>query len=257
MAAWYTIKLASMINFIADSRDALGKAAAEKFVHEVSLRLQTKDVINVIFAAAPSQHEFLEYLCASALDWKRINAFHMDEYIGLPADAPQGFGNFLKLHLFDKVNFRTVHFINGNADDPAAECLRYAALLQEHPVDIVCMGIGENGHLAFNDPPVADFNDPYNVKVVELEYACRKQQVSDGCFATIEQVPTHAITLTIPVLLSADYISCVVPGERKAQAVYDTLYKEMIAEYPSTILRSHGHTILFTDRESSAGYQQQ
>lgn len=242
-----------MIHFIAESRDKMGKVAAEKFVQEATHRLQSKEVINVIFAAAPSQHEFLQYLCVSGLDWTRINAFHMDEYLGLPADAPQSFGNFLKAHLFDKVNFKAVHLINGNATDAQAECTRYTDLLEQYPVDIVCMGIGENGHLAFNDPPVADFNDPYMVKVVELEEACRIQQVNDNCFEKIEQVPTHAITLTIPALLRADYISCVVPGKRKATAVYNTLHKEIISAYPSTILRTHNHTVLFTDSESSPG----
>lgn len=242
-----------MIHFIAESREELGKAAAEKFCQEAMHRLQSREVINVIFAAAPSQHEFLQHLCVSGLDWTRINAFHMDEYLGLPADAPQSFGIFLKTHLFDKVNFKVVHFINGNATDAQAECIRYTDLLEQYPVDIVCMGIGENGHLAFNDPPVANFNDPYMVKVVELEEACRIQQVNDNCFEKIEQVPTHAITLTIPALLRADYISCVVPGKRKAAAVYNTLHKEIISAYPSAILRTHNHTVLFTDRESSPG----
>lgn len=246
--------LSTNINFqhiIADSRDEMGKAAAERFVSEAGRLFQSKADINVVFAAAPSQHEFLRYLCLSGLDFSRINAFHMDEYIGLPIAAPQRFGNFLKEYLFDKVGFKSVHFINGNAEDSKVECTRYSDLLRQHPVDIVCMGIGENGHLAFNDPPVADFKDPFMVKVVELETACRIQQVNDGCFENIAEVPMHAITLTIPMLMSAGYISCVVPGERKAQAVYNTLHKEMISEYPSTILRSHKHTILFTDRDSS------
>lgn len=239
-------------HIIADSRDEMGKAAAEMFAAAALKLLQSKDFVNVIFAAAPSQSEFLHHLCGTGLDWKRINAFHMDEYIGLPEEAPQRFGNFLKVHLFDKLSFNEIHFMNGNAADLEAECSRYAALLQQQPIDIVCIGIGENGHLAFNDPPVADFRDPYQVKIVELDEACRVQQVNDGCFETLEQVPTHAITLTIPMLLSADYISCVVPGKRKAQAVFNTLHKEMISEYPSTILRSHRHTVLFTDRESSS-----
>lgn len=241
------------INFkliVADTRDEMGRMAAEKFVDEVRKLLLSKETISVIFAAAPSQHEFLKYLCAVDLDWSRINAFHMDEYIGLHAAAPQRFGNFLKAHLFDKVSFRAVHFIDGNAPDIQAACNRYTTLLLQQPIDIVCMGIGENGHLAFNDPPVADFNDPYMVKVVELDEACRVQQVNDGCFEVLSDVPTHAVTLTIPMLLSADYISCVVPGKRKAEAVFNTLYREMIPLYPSTILRHHRHTVLFVDRDA-------
>lgn len=235
---------------IADTRDEMGKLAAEKFVKEATRLLQLKDAINVIFAAAPSQHEFLAHLCATGFDWSRINAFHMDEYIGLREDAPQRFGLFLKMHLFDKVAFRSVHYIDGNAADSEAACESYTKLLEAYPVDIVCMGIGENGHLAFNDPPVADFNDPYLVKVVALDEACRQQQVNDGCFEKLAQVPTHAITLTIPMLLRAAYIGCVVPGERKAKAVYNTLHQEMIPAYPSTILRSHGCTSLFVDKAS-------
>lgn len=236
---------------IADTRHELGQAAAAMFISHVTALLEAKEEINVIFAAAPSQHEFLQHLTAASLDWQRINAFHMDEYIGLPSTAPQLFSNFLKVHLFDKVPFKTVHILDGNATDIGAECNRYTTLLQQHPVDIVCMGIGENGHLAFNDPPVADFKDPYLVKVVALEAACRVQQVNDGCFENMAQVPTHAMTLTIPALLSAAYIGCVVPGERKAAAVYNTIHQEMIPAYPSTILRSHPHAVLFVDKDSS------
>ncbi|MBS1564585.1 MAG: glucosamine-6-phosphate deaminase [Bacteroidetes bacterium] len=224
--------------------------AAEMFAKEVEDLLAVRAELNVIFAAAPSQNEFLAQVRTYPLPWNRINAFHMDEYTGLPAEAPQGFGNFLRARLFDRVGFKSVHFINGNAPDIQAECRRYAALLEQYPVDIVCMGIGENGHLAFNDPPVADFEDPLLVKTVLLEETCRLQQVNDGCFETLDQVPVYAITLTIPALLRAGYISCVVPGERKARAVFNTLHQEIDSHYPSSILRQHPNAVLFIDRES-------
>lgn len=234
-----------------ETRKEMGGAASEKFAKEVNELLLNKDEINVIFAAAPSQNEFLEALYYESLDWSRINAFHMDEYIGLPAEAPQGFGNFLKHRLFDKFNFKSVNYLNGNADDIEAECARYTNLLHQHQIDIVCMGIGENGHLAFNDPPVADFEDKHTVKVVELDEVCRQQQVNDGCFATLDEVPTKALTLTIPTLLSAKYINCVVPGPTKAEAVKHTLNSEISTENPATILRKHPKAVLYLDRDSS------
>lgn len=232
-------------------RKSMGAAASEKFAKEVTALLKTKEQISVVFAAAPSQNEFLEALDYENLDWSRINAFHMDEYIGLAADAPQGFGNFLKHRLFDKFRFKSVNYLNGNASDIAAECERYTSLLNQNKVDIVCMGIGENGHLAFNDPPVADFEDKHTVKVVELDEICRQQQVNDGCFTTINEVPKEALTLTIPALLSAKYINCVVPGPTKAQAVENTLQAEISTENPATILRTHPNAVLFLDVESS------
>jgi len=233
------------------SRKDMGWAAAERFAREIDRLLVEKQEINVVFAAAPSQSEFLEYLADQNLDWSRINAFHMDEYIGLPADAPQGFGNFLKDRLFSHFNFRSVHYLNGNAQNLEEECRRYADLISEYPTDIVCMGIGENGHLAFNDPPVANFEDPLVVKVVELDLACRKQQVNDGCFRHLDEVPISALTLTIPTLMRAGFISSVVPGNSKAQAVANTLEKEISTRYPSTILRSHAKVELFLDNASS------
>lgn len=146
----------------------------------------------------------------------------MDEYIGLAADAPQGFGNFLRGRLFGRLPFGQVFYLDGQAADPQAECARYSALLAEYPVDIVCLGIGENGHIAFNDPHVARFDDPVRVKVVDLDDKCRRQQVHDGCFASLGQVPTHALTLTIPALTAASGMYCIVPAQTKARAVHDT-----------------------------------
>ncbi|HHT29719.1 MULTISPECIES: glucosamine-6-phosphate deaminase [Petrimonas] len=234
-------------------REEMGRKAALDVSVTIRKLLGEKDEINVIFAAAPSQSDFLKELRADPLiPWERINAFHMDEYIGLEADAPQGFGNFLRERIFGKVQFKSVHYINGLAEDISAECKRYAALLEQYPTDIVCLGIGENGHIAFNDPPVADFDDPEMVKVVELELACRQQQVNENLFTGLDKVPTHAITVTIPALLKADRLFCMVPAKNKAKAVYRTLNGEIGEECPASILRRKKGVVLYLDRESSS-----
>lgn len=234
------------------SRDEMGKKAASDIADTINMLLKSKPVINIIFAAAPSQQECLCHLVQDkSIDWTRINAFHMDEYIGLPKDASQSFGNFLKDHIFAKVPFRQVNYINGSNPDYNQECIRYTSLLEENPVDIVCLGIGENGHIAFNDPPVADFNDPDVIKVVELDLVCRQQQVNDKCFDELQQVPKHAFTLTIPTLLKAEYLFCVVPATNKAEAVYRTLTEEISEKCPATVLRTKDNVILYLDNESS------
>ncbi len=236
-----------------DNRNELGEQAACSVSERMRDLLSQQESINLIFAAAPSQAEFLAALCAQpGLDWNRVNAFHMDEYVQLPDDAPQRFGNFLKRHLFDRVAFRAVHYLNGNAPDLADECDRYSQLLNQFPVDIVCMGIGENCHIAFNDPHVADFDDPQLVKVVDLDTACRQQQVNDGCFTDFDAVPTHALTLTVPALMRALHAFCMVPGIHKAQAVYHTLHSSVGETYPSTILRWHDDAQLFIDQDSAS-----
>lgn len=233
-------------------RAALGRAAAEEVGARVRALLASgKGVVNMVFAAAPSQNEFLAVLAASDVDWGRVNAFHMDEYIGLDAAAPQGFGNFLRERLFSKLSFREVFFLDGGAADTGAECRRYADLLRRYPADVAAMGIGENTHLAFNDPHVASFDDPAMVKVVELDGACRAQQVADGCFGSIDEVPADALTLTIPALMQADYVYAMVPGRRKAEAVRHTLEEEIGERYPATILRRHARAVLFLDEESA------
>ena len=235
------------------NREEMGKEAAKNVSDTIQKQLQQHDEINMIFAAAPSQSDFMKELISDKfIQWERINAFHMDEYIGLEKDAPQGFGNFLKDRIFSKVPFKSVHYINGQANDPMKEYERYSDLMNQYPVDIVCLGIGENGHIAFNDPPVADFNDPLLVKVVELEMACRQQQVNEKLFASIELVPTHAITVTIPGLLKAKYMFCMVPAKNKAEAIYHTLNDEISEKCPATILRTKEDTILYLDEESSS-----
>jgi glucosamine-6-phosphate deaminase len=228
--------------------EAAGKAVADKMI-EV---LKEKKQLSMVFAAAPSQNEFLETLSqCPGLDWKKVTAFHMDEYVGLPPTAPQNFGVFLRERLFEKVRPGEVHYINGMAKDPQSECDRYIALLMNHPFDIACVGIGENGHLAFNDPPVADFNDPRLVKVVELELVSRRQQVHDGCFESLAVVPEKAITLTIPALFRAKSIYCMVPAPTKSEAVKKTLKDPVSTACPATVLRRHQNATLFLDQDSA------
>ena len=235
------------------TRKEMGLAAAEECKAKIIELLSKKDEINMIFAAAPSQNEFLESLLnCKEIDFTRINAFHMDEYIGLPEGAPQGFGQFLKDRLFGKAPFKSVNYLNGIAEDPEKECERYSQLLKENPTDIVCLGIGENGHIAFNDPHVAFFDDPKMVKIVELDNVCRQQQVNDGCFNHIDEVPTHALTLTVPTLKNVDCHICIVPAPTKAQAVKNTVYGEITEKCPASILRLSKDVNIYLDADSSS-----
>ena len=236
-----------------DNRTLMGEAAAKDISARIRALLSEKEEINMIFAAAPSQNDVLYALANDkSIEWQRVNAYHMDEYVGLAADAPQGFGNFLREHIFGLAPFKSVNYIDCTAKCPECECKRYGELLTANPTDIVVMGIGENGHIAFNDPGVADFNDSEIVKVVELDEVCRQQQVNDGCFATISDVPTHALTLTVPTLIKAPWLFCIVPAKTKAAAVKRTLTGDISEECPATILRTQENAILYLDNDSSA-----
>ncbi|MGB2867462.1 MAG: glucosamine-6-phosphate deaminase [Bacteroidota bacterium] len=234
-------------------RNALGKAAASEVAAEIKRLSALKEDINMIFAAAPSQNELLDALIAmDDVEFSKITAFHMDEYIGLDKTAEQRFGNFLRQKLFERVRFRRVNYLEPPVDHPESECSRYASLLDPRTIDIVCMGIGENGHIAFNDPPVADFSDLHSVKVVELDEASRLQQVHDKCFPSLDDVPKMAITLTIPSLFRAGFICCVVPGRLKAEAVKRTLRGAITTQCPASILRRHQNATLFLDSDSAS-----
>lgn len=238
---------------IFENRALMGADAAKDIGNKIKELLKTKEHINMIFAAAPSQNDVLKSLIEDkGIEWERINAYHMDEYVGLSKEAPQGFGNFLREHIFGKVNFRSVNYIDCEAADAQHECERYSKLLNDNPTDIVVLGIGENGHIAFNDPGVADFNDTKTVKKVELDDICRNQQVNDGCFKSIDEVPTHALTLTIPTLVRAPYLFCIVPAATKANAVKETVNGEIGEHCPATILRKQPNAILYLDNESAA-----
>lgn len=236
------------------TRAEMGRSAALDIRDRILALLAEKPEINIVFAAAPSQNEVLEQLISfEDIDWSCISAYHMDEYIGLSDEtSDKSFGCFLDQHIFDKVPFKSINHINGNAENPNGECERYARLLKENPIDIVVMGIGENGHIAFNDPWVANFDDPKAVKVVQLDEACRNQQVNDGCFSALKEVPTHAITLTCPTLFSGKNLFCVVPAITKAKAIKRTLQGEINENCPATILRNHENAILYLDNDSSS-----
>lgn len=236
-----------------DSRAAMGECAGKEAAAYIKKLLQEKESINVMFAAAPSQNETLAELIADEqIDWSRINAFHMDEYVGLAPEHPAGFRNFLNRAIFGLKNFKSVNLINGNAPDAWEEAARYDRLLREHPLDVCLLGVGENGHIAFNDPPVADFNDRAYVKVVELEERCRQQQVNDGCFEHIDQVPTHALTVTIPGLTQAAAMFCSVPAATKAEAIGHMINDEISTACPATILRRHDCAKLYADPDSGS-----
>ena len=239
---------------IMPDRDEMGKVAAEDIRAKIKELLETKKEINMIFAAAPSQNDVLSHLISyKDIDWSRINAYHMDEYIGLAKEhEDKSFGCYLTEHIFGKVPFKSINLINASETDLKAECERYGKMLTENPTDIVVMGIGENGHIAFNDPWVAKFDDAEIIKAVELDEMCRNQQVNDGCFAVIDDVPTHALTLTCPTLTKAPYLFCIVPAKTKANAVKQTLNGEISEDCPATILRRHDNAVLYLDADSSA-----
>ena len=232
------------------TRTEMGLAAGADIAAAMRGRLRTQRGVRMIFASAPSQQEMLDALVAEPdIDWSRVTAFHMDEYHTLPATAPQRFGPWLKRVLFDRVPIGAVHLMTPEPD--AAACIRdYTRLLAEAPIDFVCLGIGVNGHLAFNDPPVADFSDPVDVKIIELDPICRRQQADDGGFRSIEEVPRTALTLTIPRLLRADRLFCVVPGPAKRDAVRRTLNDPIGEACPATVLRTHPACTLYGDAES-------
>jgi glucosamine-6-phosphate deaminase len=238
-----------------EDRALAGRAAAQAVALAIRERQQAVGQARVVFAAAPSQNEFLAGLVASKeIDWSRVVAFHMDEYLGMKADHPASFRRYLQERLFRLAGLEQeqLRLIPGErADRPLETCLEYENLLLAEPTDIVCAGIGENGHLAFNDPPVADFLDPVLVKVVRLDQACRSQQLHDGCFDDISEIPTHAYTLTIPALLRAPIVSLIVPGPRKANAVLATLRGPIGEACPATALRRHPGATLHLDRDAA------
>lgn len=230
-----------------DTRDEMGVHAAKEAADYIRELMKKQEVVNIVFAAAPSQNDFLLHLSKEDIEWGRINAFHMDEYIGLAKDASQGFGNYLAEHIFNLVPFRSVNYIYDETKTPEQICEDYEKLLNENPTDIIFMGVGENGHIAFNDPHVAFFDDPLGVKIVDLDQKCRNQQVNDGCFATIDEVPTHAITLSIPIMMKAARLFVIVPTALKAEAIGKIYNGEITPSCPASILRTHKAATLYTD----------
>lgn len=226
-------------------RDEMGQYAAKRVAEKMRELLAQQSEINMVFAAAPSQNDILKHLAREDVDWSRVTAFHMDEYVGLEEGSPKSFAHYLATTLFDKVALKKVYYIGSG--DSRKLCKRYEQLLKEHPIDIVCLGIGENGHIAFNDPGVADFADKEIIKLVCLDEMCRRQQVNDKMFDNLLEVPQYALTLTVPTLISAKFMFCVVPTKKKADAVYRTMRGPIDQAVPATILRKHPNAIMFTD----------
>ncbi len=235
---------------VTSDRRELGLRAGREIAARLRAMLEAKDSVNVVFAAAPSQKETLETLLSEDLPWDRIRAFHMDEYVGLEADHPAGFGNLLERDFFSRKPFKSVHYLKDAGETIDEICSGYSKLLEDYPIDLIVLGVGENGHLAFNDPPVADFEDAAAVKVVELDLTCRQQQVNDGCFESLDQVPTHAVTLTMSAIRKAAHAVAVVPGLTKAAAIRDFLTGEISTECPASMLRLMPGSMLFVDRDS-------
>ena len=232
------------------NKAAMAIAAANAIAVEMRRAALMKPSIRMVFAAAPSQSEVLNALTKIPnLPWDQVVAFHMDDYLELPAEAPQRFANWLESHLFSKVPLAKVNRIP-TLGSPDEICQTYADKLAEAPIDIICLGIGVNGHIAFNDPPTAIFKDSLSVKVVELDDVCRQQQVDDGCFSSINAVPVRAVTLTIPRLLDASTLLCAVPGVHKRAAVQATVAGPLSTDCPASILRTHGNCTLFLDSEA-------
>ncbi|MGE5506939.1 MAG: 6-phosphogluconolactonase [Chitinophagales bacterium] len=233
------------------NRTEMGVAAAAEAAEILRQAIAAQGYARAIFASAASQADMLAALEAEpGIDWSKVTAFHMDEYIGSNVPERERFGPWLKYRFFDKVHPGRVHYLNGQAADPRAECARYAALLREAPIDFCALGIGETGHLAFNDPPVCDFADPEWVKVVEIDELSREQQVRDGAFATVDEVPKTAFTLTMPALLTSRRMVTVVPGPTKKEAIKRTLTAAISTDCPSSILRQISRASLYLDSQS-------
>jgi glucosamine-6-phosphate deaminase len=234
------------------SNEDLGVAAADEAAVIIQTVLADRGEANIIVATGNSQLTFLQALRVKPLDWSKVNVFHMDEYLGLEPAHPASFPAFLRRHFLCDITPKAFFPVVSHGRYPEDVCHEYAAALRAHPIDLTALGIGENGHLAFNDPPFAEFNDPAWVKVIRLAEASRRQQVGEGHFKSMDEVPTHAITLTIPALLSAKRVLAIVPEARKAAAVRCSLRGPISEDCPGSILRQTPHAHLFLDRESAA-----
>lgn len=237
---------------IYDSNEVMGRAAALDAREIINTAIAEKGEANIILATGNSQLTFLEALRhLEGIDWPKVRVFHMDEYLGIDPNHPASFPLFLKKHFLDFTQPLAFYPVPNDPDDIEQACRDYEALLRQYPADMVALGFGENGHLAFNDPPYADFDDPVWVKVIELAEASRRQQVGEGHFGSLAEVPTQAITLTIPALLAPKAILCIVPEARKAEAVRACLTEPISEDRPGSILRRIKHAHLYLDQDSA------
>ena len=235
-----------------ESTEAMGKAAAEAAAESIRALATQSDTVGVIFATGASQMTMLQALTSiPGLSWDKVVGFHMDEYLGISGDHPASFRRYLRDRLTSKVSMRRFYGVNGSTDDPEETCREYTDLLKQYNPQLCLLGIGENGHLAFNDPAEADFEDPLDTKIVSLDGQCRQQQVSEGWFGSLAEVPTRALTLTIPTLLRVPRLIATVPGERKAHIVHRTLTEEISTQCPATIMRNHPDATVYLDPASA------
>lgn len=235
------------------SQDDLSEAVATEVRDHLIATLARQGSAAAILATGNSQIRFLQRLVDSGgVDWSRITLFHMDEYLGLPATHKASFRRYMRERVESLVKPRAFHYLEGDCDLPLDEIARYTSLLQAQPIDLCCLGIGENGHIAFNDPPVARFDDPHWVKLVKLDDACKTQQVKEGHFPSLDAVPPYALTLTVPALCTAKKMMCVAPETRKAQAVRDALRGPVSTDCPASYLRTQAQCALLIDRDSAA-----
>lgn len=235
-----------------DQAELARHVAAEAQAH-LQAALAAGPSAAVILATGNSQIRFLEALIAlGGIDWSRLTLFHMDEYLGIEATHPASFRRYMRERVESRIKPRVFHYLEGDTALPLQECDRYEALLRAQPIDLCCLGIGENGHLAFNDPPVADFHDQRAVKLVKLDHECKLQQVREGHFPSLEAVNPYAFTLTIPALCSARRMICIAPEKRKAAAVERALRGPVSTACPASILRQQAHATLHLDADSAA-----
>jgi len=231
----------------------LGNAAAMKAFEVINEAIQRNDKARIIVGTGNSQADMIHSLVSmSDLDWSKVEAFHMDEYVGMKATHPASFRFWLKTKLADSVSLGQIHYLDGDAENVGVECERYSRLLAEAPIDLSFVGFGENGHIAFNDPHVANLQDPKQVKSVALDERCRRQQVGEGHFPDLESVPTHALTITCPVLLKANHMICSVPDARKAEAVRNALKGPISPDCPASFVRTHEDAYVYLDTDSAA-----
>ena len=236
---------------ISPTSQELTQDAATLAQDYLKLLLKQQETVSIILATGNSQLNFLAAIAAdNQLNWSRIILFHLDEYLGIQGNHPGSFRHYLHHQVEEKVQPRVFNYIEGDALQPLIECDRYSKLLQQQPIDLCMLGIGDNGHLAFNEPSVADFKDPHTVKLVRLETKTRQQQVNGGYFSTLESVPSYAYTLTIPEISRAKKVFCLAGGNHKAKVVKETLTKEISPHFPATILRTFSQATLFCDRDA-------
>jgi len=235
---------------ITETKQELGLKAAQAGAAKIRKAILDRGEANIIVATGASQFEMLGELVKEELDWSVVTAFHLDEYIGISDQHPASFRKYLKVRFADLVPLRMFNYVNGDTDS-YAECIRLGELIWQHQIDAAFIGIGENGHLAFNDPP-ADFETKESYIVVKLDDACRRQQLGEGWFPTLEDVPERAISMSIRQIMKSKAIICTVPDQRKAQAVYDTLNSEISSKCPASILRNHPDAVLYLDRQSAS-----